>query len=96
MCALLFCNITIPLFRRAFVYVGLYGYPYMTAGKKVMDLFNYRGWNTIISFDLVSGALGMASLVVGMLTGLIGLIVQSVNSSWFDAFGDASGYVAFL
>ena len=32
----------------SFVYVGLYGYDYLTAGRKALELFQSRGWSTII------------------------------------------------
>ena len=34
----------------SFVYVGLYGYDYLTAGKKALELFRSRGWSTIIKY----------------------------------------------
>ncbi|KAI2497367.1 Plasma-membrane choline transporter [Fragilaria crotonensis] len=37
----------------AFVYVGLYGYPCIEAGKSVMNLFRQRGWTTLIADRLV-------------------------------------------
>ncbi len=36
----------------SFVYVGLYGYDYLTAGKKALELFRSRGWSTIIRYVL--------------------------------------------
>lgn len=60
----------------AYIYVGLYGYDYITAGQNVMTLFNQRGWSVIIADDLVSNTLGLMSLSIGLLTGLIALIVE--------------------
>lgn len=39
---------------QAFVYVGLYGYSYIEAGKNVITLFKNRGWEAIIADDLIS------------------------------------------
>lgn len=36
------------------MYVGLYGYSYIEAGKSVMGLFKNRGWEAIIADDLIS------------------------------------------
>jgi len=36
----------------AFVYVGIYGYGYIEAGKNVIQLFKNRGWEAIIADDL--------------------------------------------
>lgn len=62
----------------AFVYVGLYGYSFMEAGKNVMTLFRTRGWTSIIADMLVDTVLLMVSLGVGVLTGVVGVIVGSI------------------
>lgn len=54
----------------AFVYVGVYGYDFMTAGKKVMTLFRERGWTVIINDNLISNALGLMCFVIALLNGL--------------------------
>lgn len=57
----------------AYVYVGLYGYGYVEAGKKVINLFKTRGWTTIIADNLVNRLLGIMSLTIGLLTGVFSL-----------------------
>jgi len=57
----------------AYVYVGLYGYGYIDAGKKVINLFKTRGWTTIIADNLVNRLLGIMSLTIGLLTGVCSL-----------------------
>lgn len=74
----------------AYVYVGLYGYDYMTAGKQVAGLFKARGWSVIVNDDLMSRSLSMMSLFISLLTGLIGLILGFV---FFDV---TSGLVTFF
>jgi len=59
----------------AFVFVGIYGYSFMEAGKNVMSLFKSRGWTAIIADVLVDTALFMVSVAVGVLTGIVGLLV---------------------
>jgi len=49
----------------AFVYVGLYGYSYIEAGKNVFALFKNRGWEAIIADDLISNVFFFLSLSVG-------------------------------
>lgn len=68
----------------AFVYVGLYGYSFVEAGKNVMSLFRSRGWTSIVADMLVDTVLLMVSLGVGVLTGVVGVIVGSFvqNDSW--------------
>ncbi len=74
----------------AFVYVGLYGYDYWTAGKQVVGLFKARGWSVIVNDDLVSRSLSMMSLFICLLTGLIGSVLG------FAFYGVRSGLVAFF
>lgn len=45
---------TLMVILQAFVYVGLYGYSYIEAGKNVITLFKNRGWEAIIADDLIS------------------------------------------
>ena len=73
----------------AFVYVGLYGYGYCEAGKNVMALFRDRGWEAIIADDLVGMALGLLSIVVGLLTGACAIGLER-SQGWFDdwPYGD--------
>lgn len=59
----------------AFVYVGLYGFSFMEAGKNVMTLFKSRGWTVIISDMLVDSVLSLMAVAVGVLTGIIGIFV---------------------
>jgi hypothetical protein len=61
----------------AFVYVGLYGYSYMEAGKNVMALFRARGWSAIVNDDLVSNVLSFLALSIGALTGGIGVVAAA-------------------
>jgi len=62
----------------AYVYVGLYGYSFVEAGKNVMSLFRSRGWTAIIADMLVDTVLLMVSLGVGVLTGIVGVLVGSL------------------
>jgi len=73
----------------AFVYVGLYGYPYVTAGKKVTTLFQQRGWSVIINDQLVARALNFTSLTVALLCGTVQYLF--FHDVWFFAFGFAFG-----
>jgi len=62
----------------AFVYVGLYGYDYWTAGKEVAALFKARGWSVIINDQLIARSLRMMSLLIGLITGLVGVLLGLV------------------
>lgn len=85
----------------AYVYVGLYGYSYLDAGKNVITLFQNKGWTTIITDDLAENVLFMMSIVIGLITGLVGLIVASLDQNIFANLdvenpGSAGFLVGFL
>jgi len=77
----------------AFVYVGLYGYDYITAGKNVLNLFRQRGWGTFISDRLVFRVLLMCNLGIAALSGCVALLVDMTMGSTFQ--GD-SKVIAFF
>ena len=78
----------------AFVFVGLYGYPFIDAGKNVLTLFQTRGWTTIITDNLSQGVLGLVIVAVGLITGLISfLIAHSTRMVFGDELGaSAAGF----
>ena len=69
---------------------------YCESGSNVMQLFANRGWEAIIADDLVGNTLFLVSLIVGGLTGCIGIILE-LASGWIaeDNPGDES-LLAFL
>eukprot|EP00566_Odontella_aurita_P000653 CAMPEP_0113560250 /NCGR_PEP_ID=MMETSP0015_2-20120614/19329_1 /TAXON_ID=2838 /ORGANISM="Odontella" /LENGTH=546 /DNA_ID=CAMNT_0000461939 /DNA_START=158 /DNA_END=1800 /DNA_ORIENTATION=+ /assembly_acc=CAM_ASM_000160 len=77
----------------AYIYVGLYGYSYMEAGKNVFTLFKNRGWEAIIADDLVSNTLFFVSVCVGLLSGAVG-VGLAVSTDWFNPADDVDGKVA--
>lgn len=81
----------------AYVYVGLYGYNYLDAGKNVITLFQNKGWTVIITDNLVDNVLFMMSVVLGLLTGLVGMIMTSLDQNLFADLGvENTGTVGFL
>jgi hypothetical protein len=59
----------------AFIYVGLYGYSYIQAGKNVFTLFRHRGWTTIITDSLIHRVLGMMCLTVGIVNASVACLL---------------------
>ena len=61
-----------------------------------MQLFRDRGWEAVIADDLVGMALGMSSVVVGLITAGVGVLIVEV-SPWWDDFivlmGDSSAKI---
>merc|ERR1712038_81610 len=92
----------------AYVYVGLYGYKYMDAGKMVMSLFKSRGWTAILSNDLVWRCLSLMIFSIGMITLLVDTVLiemilnssqdyKNIYASVGGAFGQVIGpFIAFI
>jgi len=79
----------------AFIYVGLYGFSYLESGKKVMELFRARGWDTVIADDLINMTLFMISMICGLLTGAFGLFLED-QTSWFDGISYSQLYAMLI
>ena len=67
------------------MYVGLYGYSYLDAGRNVITLFQNKGWTAIITDDLIENVLLMMSVVIGLISGMIGLILVSMDQNLLAA-----------
>ncbi len=79
------------------MYIGLYGYSYLDAGRNVLTLFHNKGWEVIITDNLAEGVLSMMSLVIGLITGGVGLIVANLDQNIFANLGvDNVGAMGFL
>lgn len=75
----------------AYIYVGVYGYSYIEAGKGVMQLFADRGWEAVIADDLVGGAIFLVSVVLGLIVGAVGVAYASVNGNFATLSQDNLG-----
>lgn len=73
--------------RWAYVYVALYGFSYLEAGRNVVQLFENKGWTAIIADDLADNVLVMMSVAIGLSSGLVGLVIGLVDSSMFYDLG---------
>lgn len=74
----------------AFVYVGLYGFSFVEAGRNAMKLFRARGWTTIITDTMVDTVLFMVSLGVALFVGVISLAVgAAMNKGDYETMGSA-------
>lgn len=60
-----------------------------------MVLFVERGWSAIINDNLVESVLTLVSLMVGALSGCVGLLLASARPGWIEEFGGSSTIVAF-
>ena len=69
--------------------MGLYGYPYLKAGKNVFTLFKNRGWEAIIADDLIGNVLLLVSLIVGGIIGCIGIIIERTSDLFAQAGNNA-------
>lgn len=77
----------------AYAYVGIYGYSFIDAAKGVFSLFKSRGWTTIITDSLIGNVLGMISVGVGVLTGILGALVAHANGMNIEIGGFVFGFI---
>lgn len=73
--------------RWAYVYIGLYGFSYLEAGRNVMQLFEHKGWTAIVSDDLADNVLFMMSVAIGLASGLVGIVLGFMDASLFAELG---------
>ena len=78
----------------AFCYVGIYGYDYLSAGRKVIDLFKARGWTTLITDRLIFRVLMFANLGIAALTGAVCVLLMVFLGH--NRFSSADDYNAAL
>ena len=76
-----------------YCYIGLYGYDYLTASQTVLQLFRDRGWTALLTDRMVQRTLVLASIVVGLLTGAIGLLLAKLWPSWWLVFPQKLAFV---
>mmetsp|Transcript_45140 Transcript_45140/g.51074 ORF Transcript_45140/g.51074 Transcript_45140/m.51074 type:complete len:551 (+) Transcript_45140:216-1868(+) len=84
-------RIAIYFNRWAYCYVGLYGFDYISSGKKAMELFQARGWTIIITDNLVHRSLALVSIVIGALSGIICMLVAKATGWTTTIFGSSNG-----
>lgn len=77
----------------AYVYVGLYGFSYIEAGRNVLHLFQQKGWTVIITDDLADNVLFMMSVGIALVCGMLGFILGTADPDIFSGIGwdDAAG-----
>jgi hypothetical protein len=81
----------------AYVYVGLYGYSYLEAGRNVITLFQNKGWTAIITDDLTDNVLTMVSVGIGLVAGIVGWILGKMDGNLFADIGyDDAGSAGFV
>ena len=81
----------------AFVYVGIRGCSFREAGENVTKLFQERGLLIITTENVVGKVLFMITLNVSLMSGMVGLVMASLNKNWFSNMDAKEGpVVAFL
>ena len=101
-CILMCLESIIEYFNKwAYVYVGLYGFSYLDAGRNVMSLFQQKGWTVVITDDLADNVLFMMSVAIGLATGLLGIVIGAMDQQMFlnmgfESFVGPAFFMAFL
>ncbi|KAL3789048.1 hypothetical protein ACHAWO_004605 [Cyclotella atomus] len=78
----------------AYIYVGMYGYSYLEAGKNVWTLFKAKGWTVIVNDDLIQNTLSLFNLIVGLAVGGVGVALKAANPDWLAIVTDDSAATA--
>lgn len=73
--------------RYAYTMIGLYGFSYLEAGRNVLQLFREKGWTVIITDDLTDNVLFLVSVVIGLLSGVVGLTFGLADPDMFYELG---------
>jgi len=86
--------------KYAFTYVGIYGYGFMPAGRKVMSLFVHEGLTILKNDVIVEYVLLFGDLVVALCTCALGIILSIQNPDFVEGFAPYKhavvGTVAFF
>eukprot|EP00535_Pseudo-nitzschia_heimii_P009538 CAMPEP_0197187966 /NCGR_PEP_ID=MMETSP1423-20130617/16951_1 /TAXON_ID=476441 /ORGANISM="Pseudo-nitzschia heimii, Strain UNC1101" /LENGTH=909 /DNA_ID=CAMNT_0042639687 /DNA_START=107 /DNA_END=2836 /DNA_ORIENTATION=+ len=72
----------------SFTYVGLYGYSITDAGLRSAELFEKRGWTTIVSDELVPNVLLLITLAITGLTGVFAHFLEQFEPLSITATDD--------
>ena len=72
----------------SFTYVGLYGYGITDAGLLSAELFEKRGWSTIVSDELVPNVLLLITLAITGLTGVFAHVLEQFENLSLTATND--------
>ena len=71
--------------KYAFSYVGIYGYSYLYAGKKVVDLFSHHGFAVIGADFFIDMVLFLNHIIIGIVTAAFGvMLVQKGPDEWSE------------
>mmetsp|Transcript_15715 Transcript_15715/g.36096 ORF Transcript_15715/g.36096 Transcript_15715/m.36096 type:complete len:549 (-) Transcript_15715:393-2039(-) len=96
-CVLRFLSRIAVYFNRwAYCYVGLYGFDYVSSGKKAMELFEARGWTTIVTDNLVQRSLSLVAIVVGAISGFVGMLLAKTTGCAVATLGEDHDGTVFL
>jgi Plasma-membrane choline transporter len=83
--------------KYAFVYIGLYGYDFLESGHRAFELFQQRGWTTVIQDDLIGRVLHLASVVVGLCTAAVAIVLIVAHpGSTYDGGAWAGFFWSFI
>jgi hypothetical protein len=68
----------------AYVYIGVHGYNFLTAGHKVMQLFVHHGMTAASNDAMVMIILGLANVAMGLFMAGVGLGLMIHNPNWVE------------
>ncbi|TDH65671.1 hypothetical protein CCR75_003005 [Bremia lactucae] len=81
----------------AYSYVGCYGYSFMTASRRVYQLFKSKGWSAIVNDELMGCMFWLSNFIIGFVTACVGVqTIGSIYSIRVAIYAYPHGFVAFF
>lgn len=80
--------------RFAFVFIGVWGYPYSEAAHLALELFEAKGWQVVLNDYLIGNVLFLGSLLIGGLTACLGVFITHLYPSEFAGLPDPATFIA--
>jgi hypothetical protein len=72
--------------RWAYTYIGMYGYSFVEAGDRALQLFQTRQWLEVVEDSLIQNVLLMSSMVIGGSSGVFAVVVEETDGYDFTSF----------
>lgn len=79
--------------RFAFVFVGVWGYPYGEAARLALRLFETRGWEVILNDYLIGNVLFLGCMLMGGVTAFLGVMTTRLLPEAFEALPASATFV---
>uniref|UniRef100_A0A7S3JVS1 Choline transporter-like protein n=1 Tax=Aureoumbra lagunensis TaxID=44058 RepID=A0A7S3JVS1_9STRA len=96
-CCLVCCEAILDYINKyAFVYVGIWGYSYLWAGKQVVTLFAHHGFVVVGADFFIDFVFFMNSFIIGLVSAGFGILLVEIGPNSWDEHTTSPKLVAAL